>query len=164
MVVRRAEAIIPPGIFAGASLNPSRSFGPVNKTGCLEERTSGDSSLYMLSARLFTRRFLEETGDFSLVTVTSALQAIEILNQEHYDSVMSDYQMPGMNRMKFLQTLRKSGSTMPFILFSGRSRESIMIKAIHSGAGLNLNGKNGQGTCLLSWQIMNPVSRESAGM
>ena len=118
----------------------------------------------MFSALLFTKRFLEETGDFSLVTVTSAPQAIEILNQEHYDSVMSDYQMPGMNRTEFLQTLRKSGSAMPFILFSGRSRESIMIKAINSGAGLNLNGTISQGTCLLSWQIMYPVSGEFAGM
>ncbi len=94
-----------------------------------------DDEQYLLDR---TKLFLEETGDFSVVTVTSAPLAIEKIDQEHYDAVVSDYQMPGMNGIEFLQTLRSSGNTIPFILFTGRSRESIVIQAINSGADFYL--------------------------
>ena len=52
----------------------------------------------------------------------------------HYDAIVSDYQMPGMNGIEFLQHIRHSGNTLPFIIFTGKGREEVVIEAINSGA------------------------------
>jgi FixJ family two-component response regulator len=42
--------------------------------------------------------------------------------------------MPDMTGIEFLQTIRGHGCDIPFILFTGRGRESVAISAINSGA------------------------------
>lgn len=51
-----------------------------------------------------------------------------------YDAVVSDYEMPGMNGIEFLKTLRADGSDIPFIVFTGRGREEVVIEALNEGA------------------------------
>jgi len=41
--------------------------------------------------------FLEESGDFSIVTIESAPAALELLKTKQFDAIISDYQMPGMD-------------------------------------------------------------------
>jgi len=48
--------------------------------------------------------------------------------------IVSDYQMPGMTGIELLATLRESGDTTPFIIFTGRGREEIVIEALNNGA------------------------------
>jgi PAS domain S-box-containing protein len=81
-----------------------------------------------------TRLFLEQTGEFSVNPVVSAEEALGLLADHHYDIIVSDYQMPGMNGITFLQNLRRSGNTVPFIIFTGKGREEVVIEAINSGA------------------------------
>jgi CheY-like chemotaxis protein len=40
--------------------------------------------------------FLDESGDFSVVTISSAPASLDILIKENFDAIISDYQMPGM--------------------------------------------------------------------
>ena len=81
-----------------------------------------------------TKLFLEQSGEFSVDTVVSAREAVGILRDLHYDAIISDYQMPGMNGIEFLQHVRQSGNTIPFIVFTGKGREEVVIEAINSGA------------------------------
>ena len=81
-----------------------------------------------------TRLFLEQTGEFSVNPVVSAEEALGLLADHHFDVIVSDYQMPGMNGITFLQQLRHSGITIPFIIFTGKGREEVVIEAINSGA------------------------------
>ncbi|MEN6395233.1 MAG: PAS domain S-box protein [Methanoregula sp.] len=81
-----------------------------------------------------TRLFLERSGDFSVDTTVSALEATGRLRDRHYDLVISDYQMPEMNGIEFLQQIRKAGNKIPFIIFTGRGREEVVIQAINAGA------------------------------
>jgi PAS domain S-box-containing protein len=87
--------------------------------------------------------FLEKGGQFSVDIQTSASAALMLLSSTHYDAIIADYQMPVMDGIEFLKKVRKSGSTIPFILFTGRGREEVVIQALNEGADFYLQ-KGGQ--------------------
>ncbi|OPX65361.1 MULTISPECIES: response regulator [unclassified Methanoregula] len=80
------------------------------------------------------RIFLETTGDFSVTTALSAKEAFAVLKNREIDCIVSDYQMPVMDGIAFLKTLRQTGCLIPFILFTGRGREEVAIEALNNGA------------------------------
>ncbi len=82
--------------------------------------------------------FLEAKGDFIVDTLTSAKEALAVLNTVEYDAIISDYQMPNMDGITFLKQLKASGNTTPFIIFTGRGREEIVIQALNEGADFYL--------------------------
>ncbi len=48
--------------------------------------------------------FLEKEGDKLIIdTISSAVEALELLEVNHYDCVVSDYQMPEMDGLSFLK-------------------------------------------------------------
>ena len=85
-----------------------------------------------------TRLFLEKGGDIQADTTTSAISAIEMLKTKKYDAIVSDYEMPQMDGIEFLRTIQRQGLEKPFIIFTGRSREEIVIEALNSGADFYL--------------------------
>jgi PAS domain S-box-containing protein len=84
------------------------------------------------------KMFLESMGGFSVTTQLSAGAALESLKATPYDAIISDYQMPEMDGVAFLKRVRASHPDIPFILFTGRGREEIVIEAIESGADFYL--------------------------
>ncbi|MEN6609379.1 MAG: PAS domain S-box protein [Methanoregulaceae archaeon] len=84
------------------------------------------------------RRYLERMGDFSVDTAFSPEEGMGKLGSATYDAVVSDYQMPGMDGIGFLREVRATWGDLPFILFTGRGREEIVIQAIDSGVDFYL--------------------------
>jgi PAS domain S-box-containing protein len=82
--------------------------------------------------------FLERSGQLEVDTAISAKDAIQILNDHAFDVIVSDYQMPEMDGIELLKYLRKKYDNLPFILFTGRGREEIVIEAINHGADFYL--------------------------
>ena len=82
--------------------------------------------------------FLEERGQFSVDIITSAPAALALMDRKIYDAIISDYQMPEMDGIEFLKRVRSSGNTIPFILFTGRGREEVVIQALNEGADFYL--------------------------
>jgi len=82
--------------------------------------------------------FLEQHGEFIVDTITSAPAALDLLDTGDYDAIISDYQMPEMDGIDFLKTIRASGKPIPFILFTGRGREEVVIRALNEGADFYL--------------------------
>jgi len=84
--------------------------------------------------RIFLKR--EYKDDFEIVSVLSVREALEKLESEHFDTIISDYQMPEMNGIEFLEVVRKSGkyADIPFILFTGKGGEEIAKEALSKGA------------------------------
>jgi PAS domain S-box-containing protein len=80
------------------------------------------------------REFLEMGGEFSVDTTLSAPAALGILATTPYDAIVSDYHMPKMDGIEFLKRVRESDTTIPFILFTGKGREEVVIEAINNGA------------------------------
>ena len=83
-----------------------------------------------------TRLFLKRKGynNFKITPVLSAEQGLEILERENFDIVVSDYKMPGMNGLEFLEELRKKGNDIPFIIFTGKGEEEVAMEALNKGA------------------------------
>jgi len=82
--------------------------------------------------------FLEEMGGFSCDTITSGTEALEMVSTSPYDAIVSDYQMPGMDGIELLKEIRGSGRDIPFIIFTGKGREAVVIEALNSGADFYL--------------------------
>jgi PAS domain S-box-containing protein len=82
--------------------------------------------------------FLESNGAFSVDTSLSALSALDALAVREYDAIVSDYQMPGMDGIVFLKAVRERYADIPFVLFTGKGREEVVIAAINSGADFYL--------------------------
>ena len=80
------------------------------------------------------RLFLEKTGEFRVATSISAQEALACLRSQPPDAIISDYQMPGMDGIAFLRVVREQYGDLPFILFTGRGREEVVIEAINNGA------------------------------
>jgi|GEM_PF-3498023 len=78
--------------------------------------------------------FLEETDEFAVDTAGSVKEAIKKLASGHYDALISDYSMPETDGLEFLHMVREKDDSIPFILFSGRSREEVVIEAYNGGA------------------------------
>ncbi len=78
--------------------------------------------------------FLEKSGDFSVTIIDSASDALALLKTEQFDAIISDYQMPDMDGLEFLKLVRLNHGKIPFILFTGRGREEVVILALNNGA------------------------------
>jgi PAS domain S-box-containing protein len=81
---------------------------------------------------------LERAGPFLVETCSSAEAALDLLAREPFDAVVSDYQMPGMDGIALLALVRKLHGRLPFILFTGKGREQVVIRAINEGADFYL--------------------------
>jgi len=84
------------------------------------------------------RLFLERTGDFTVDTSESAQDALAHLAGKQYDAIVSDYQMPGMDSITMLKAVRDNGKDIPFIIFTDRGHEDVVIEAINNGVDFYL--------------------------
>ncbi|OPY38207.1 MAG: aerobic respiration control sensor protein ArcB [Methanoregula sp. PtaU1.Bin051] len=110
------------------------------------------------------RLFLEEDGKFSVDTFTSAKEALEAVKVRRYDAIISDYRMHDMDGIEFLKAVRCIAGDVPFILFTGRGREEVVIEAINNGADFYLQ-KGGDSEALfaeLIHKIKKAIERRQA--
>lgn len=84
------------------------------------------------------RFFLEDSGDFTVATSTLASEALSLPGFASYDAIIADYEMPLMNGITFLKKVRELYGDIPFILFTGKGREEVVIEAINNGADFYL--------------------------
>jgi PAS domain S-box-containing protein len=80
------------------------------------------------------KTFLEMEGSIHVETSTSPKAVLNNWDSTRYDVIVSDYEMPLMNGIEFLETLRSNGDRSPFIIFTGRGREDVVINALNAGA------------------------------
>lgn len=80
------------------------------------------------------KKCLRMQGEFQVETVRCVEEAKDKLGREKYDVIVCDYQIPGKDGLEFLKELRKEGNNIPFIIFTGKGREEVAIKALNIGA------------------------------
>lgn len=86
--------------------------------------------------------YLEESGELTVTTATSVPAALAIIETNRFDVIVTDYQMPVMNGIEFLKRVRAKKSHLPFIIFTGKGREEILIEILSRGPDFYL-WKNG---------------------
>jgi PAS domain S-box-containing protein len=79
------------------------------------------------------RLFLEKDGRNTVDTAESAAEGIKKLRAGHFDVIISDYLMPESDGVEFLRQVRVEFGNVPFIIFTGKGREEIIIEAINQG-------------------------------
>ncbi|PKL68070.1 MAG: hypothetical protein CVV30_12060 [Methanomicrobiales archaeon HGW-Methanomicrobiales-1] len=84
------------------------------------------------------RVYLEQSPEFCVTTRTSAQEALDSPLISTCDVIVSDYQMPGIDGIALLKTVRERYGDTPFILFTGRGREDVVIEAINNGVDFYL--------------------------
>ncbi|WP_135806569.1 hybrid sensor histidine kinase/response regulator [Halorussus marinus] len=81
-----------------------------------------------------TATYLERArDDFDVGTETGVAPALDRLEDDRIDCVVSDYDMPGMDGLTFLDAVRDRYPDLPFVLFTGKGNEEIASEAISAG-------------------------------
>lgn len=98
-----------------------------------------------------TKIFLNRSarGDFEIVSVLSVEEALEKLEDEDFDVVVSDCTMRGMDGLVFLDAMRERGGNyegIPFILFSGDVGPEVLKEALEKGAERYITKKGNPST------------------
>ena len=110
-----------------------------------------------------TSGVLDDDYEISVSTVDSAEAALNCLETERVDCVVSDYEMPGMDGLEFLDAVREKYPEMPFILLTGGGSEQIASKAISAGVTDYLRkGTGKEQFAVLANRIENAIARHRA--
>ena len=86
-----------------------------------------------------TKSILEMQDSFHVETASSVEEAVKKMEAKTFDVIVCDYIMPGKDGLEFLKDLRDSGNSIPFIIFTGKGREIVAIKALNLGADRYIN-------------------------
>ncbi|MGN0526282.1 MAG: response regulator transcription factor [Acutalibacteraceae bacterium] len=75
-----------------------------------------------------------EYHNYSVDAVYNGNDALDYAKTEHYDGIILDIMMPGLNGIEVLQELRKSGDKTPVILLTAKSDIEDRIEGLDAGA------------------------------
>lgn len=77
---------------------------------------------------------MDINSNFEIDGACSVGEGLRKLATGNYDAIISDYNMPQKDGLDFLKELRDQKNEIPFIMFTGKGREEIAIKALNLGA------------------------------
>jgi PAS domain S-box-containing protein len=81
-----------------------------------------------------TATFLErELETAETTTLTNPAAAVATIEDGEYDCIVSDFDMPPLDGLELLETVRDAGIEIPFVLFTGKGSEEIASQAISAG-------------------------------
>ncbi len=101
-----------------------------------------------------------EEERISVRTATTPDDAIDVLDSREIDCVVSDYEMPGMDGIELLETVRERDPDLPFVLYTGKGSEEIASDAISAGVTEYLQKERGTSQyAVLANRITNAVEQ-----
>lgn len=111
-----------------------------------------------------TAAFLEREDDhIDVLTASNPTDALELFRAHDVDCIVSDYEMPGMDGLSFLESVRRIDESIPFILYTGKGSEEVAGDAISAGVTDYLQKATGnEQYALLANKIRNSVAQSRA--
>jgi len=86
-----------------------------------------------------TKHILMAMGNFEVDCACCVNEAFKKLSAGKYDIIISDYEMQHKNGLQFLKELREKHNRIPFLFFTGKGREEVVITALNLGADGYIN-------------------------
>lgn len=88
-----------------------------------------------LSMRRIVRRFLENSGCGHVLEAGDGLAALDVLAAEPVDLIVSDFHMPRMDGMAFLEQVKESPEyrDIPFVMLTVEAIQKSMNQALSMG-------------------------------
>jgi PAS domain S-box-containing protein len=80
------------------------------------------------------KQILEREPGFSIKTCSTGEDALESLNSDFFDVIISDYAIPDIDGITLLKEVRARGYSGLFIIVTGKHRAHIAIDALNNGA------------------------------
>jgi len=81
------------------------------------------------------KQILQNISSFPIVEeAQDGLEALEKIKSEHFDFVILDISMPGLNGLDILQTLKNAGIKQNVLILSVHPQEQYAIRALRMGA------------------------------
>lgn len=87
-----------------------------------------DDEIEMLKSHIL---FLEQKG-YSVKALNNGMDAVELIDEEHFDIVFLDENMPGLSGIETLEKIKINHSQLPVVMITKSEEESIMEDAIGS--------------------------------
>lgn len=86
--------------------------------------------------RMIVIRQLRQAGleDAEFLQAENGYDALEAVRRESVDLILSDWNMPEMNGLEFLRTLRQEGSDIPFGFVTSEGTPDMIREARTAGA------------------------------
>ncbi len=76
---------------------------------------------------------LQEEG-YTSITASSGMEALDILNKEIIDLVLTDVKMPGMSGIQLLENIKELNPDIPVIIMTAYGSVEKAVDAMHKGA------------------------------
>jgi len=77
---------------------------------------------------------VEVLEDYTVTTAADGLEALSILEESHFDIVLSDVVMPKLDGLELLQKIKEAHPEQAVILMTGYSDKDLILKALKAGA------------------------------
>lgn len=86
--------------------------------------------------RRIVSNLLRETGFQHLVEAEDGVEALRKLENNNFQMVVSDWNMPNMTGLELLKSVRQSNSLkhLPFLLVTAEARKENIVEAANAGA------------------------------
>ncbi|MBD3192474.1 MAG: PAS domain S-box protein [Candidatus Heimdallarchaeota archaeon] len=113
-----------------------------------------DNIAFLKATKLYLEKFTEH---FQISSSPSVDDALNKLQENDFDVIVSDYLMPDQDGLDLLKILRNSNNDIPFIMFTGKGREEVVIQALNLGADFYL--QKGEDTKSQFHELVNLVEK-----
>jgi two-component system chemotaxis response regulator CheY len=78
-------------------------------------------------------RSLNALGVTDIVEAGDGSDALELFNQQQFEVVLTDWNMPRMTGIELLKAIRGAGSTVPVILITTEAEKGRVLEAVQAG-------------------------------
>ncbi len=122
-----------------AALNVVRSSGTYDQTGDAGESPAQQMKILVaddsITSRMLIRNIIETAG-YQVKTAVDGLEAFHHMQSEHFDLVVSDIDMPGLNGFELTSKIRKDTrfGSVPVVLITALSSDRDRQRGLEAGA------------------------------
>ena len=113
----------------------------LGKVGEIEDEVEAEVSMSILvvddsiTVREVERKLLESAG-YQVQTAVDGMDGLNMLRSQHFDMLVTDVDMPRMNGVELVQTVRQDAGlrTLPILMVSYKDREEDKLRGLEAGA------------------------------